>query len=140
MTVTVRVDVTEAAIAALRQERWPNGRGVTRTVAEGGDADGRWRVSIATVTDGAPFSVLPGVDRVLLPLTDGSVGLQGPSGTLPADTDGSVRFDGRLPVTATVPGGAAHVCNVITTTGTHRVSTTRHDDLVVVRLERQETP
>jgi environmental stress-induced protein Ves len=48
---------------------WKNGGGVTREVAafpEGaGLADFHWRVSLADVADGGPFSVFPEVDRII---------------------------------------------------------------------------
>ncbi|QMU70789.1 HutD family protein [Streptacidiphilus sp. P02-A3a] len=48
---------------------WKNGGGVTREVAafpEGsGLAEFHWRVSLADVARGGPFSVFPGVDRVI---------------------------------------------------------------------------
>ena len=48
---------------------WKNGGGVTREVAAyppgAGLDDFDWRVSMATVEAGGPFSVFPGVDRVL---------------------------------------------------------------------------
>jgi len=48
---------------------WKNGGGVTREVAawpEGSDLGGfHWRVSLADVAQGGPFSCFPGVDRVI---------------------------------------------------------------------------
>jgi environmental stress-induced protein Ves len=48
---------------------WKNGGGITREVAafpEGADlADFHWRVSLADVADGGPFSVFPGIDRII---------------------------------------------------------------------------
>ena len=48
---------------------WKNGGGVTREVAahpEGSGVEGfHWRVSLADVARGGPFSVFPGVDRVI---------------------------------------------------------------------------
>lgn len=48
---------------------WKNGGGVTRAVAafpEGSDLGGfHWRVSLADVAQGGPFSAFPGVDRVI---------------------------------------------------------------------------
>ncbi|MFI8824850.1 HutD family protein [Streptomyces sp. NPDC053431] len=49
--------------------RWRNGGGVTREVAAGpadaGLADFAWRVSLADVASGGPFSSFPGVDRII---------------------------------------------------------------------------
>ncbi|RAG84527.1 HutD family protein [Streptacidiphilus pinicola] len=46
---------------------WKNGGGVTREVASSpsGAADFDWRVSLADVADGGPFSVFEGIDRVI---------------------------------------------------------------------------
>jgi environmental stress-induced protein Ves len=48
---------------------WKNGGGVTREIAGGppgaGMGDFAWRVSLADVAAGGPFSVFPGVDRIL---------------------------------------------------------------------------
>ena len=53
---------------------WKNGGGVTREVAaspEGADlSDFQWRVSLADVADGGPFSRFPDVDRIIT-LVDG---------------------------------------------------------------------
>jgi len=48
---------------------WRNGGGVTREVvsSEGSGPQGfDWRISIADVTEPGPFSVFPGVDRVIM--------------------------------------------------------------------------
>ena len=44
---------------------WRNGGGTTTVVA----AEPDWRVSIATISEAGDFSVFPGVDRVLMPLS-----------------------------------------------------------------------
>lgn len=63
-----------AGVAVLRAAGrealpWKNGGGVTREVAaypEGAGLAGfHWRVSLADVAQGGPFSVFPGVDRVI---------------------------------------------------------------------------
>ncbi|MFD9302045.1 HutD family protein [Streptomyces sp. NPDC060048] len=65
---------SEAAIRILRAAdrpaaAWKNGGGVTREIAAGPEGAGMddfaWRVSLAEVTAGGPFSVFPGVDRTL---------------------------------------------------------------------------
>jgi len=54
---------------------WKNGGGVTREVAAwptgAGFDDFHWRVSMAEVREDGPFSVFPGVDRVLVVLEGG---------------------------------------------------------------------
>ena len=49
---------------------WKNGAGVTREIAAaaaavGTDTSPDWRISMATITDDAPFSVFPGIARTL---------------------------------------------------------------------------
>ena len=49
---------------------WKNGRGVTREIAAsavsvGSDTPPHWRISMATVTEDAPFSHFPGIVRTL---------------------------------------------------------------------------
>ena len=49
---------------------WKNGRGVTREIAAaavsvGSDTPPGWRISMATVTEDAPFSRFPGIVRTL---------------------------------------------------------------------------
>jgi environmental stress-induced protein Ves len=67
---------------------WRNGGGTTTIVASSvspetvGDVEPDWRVSIATISEAGSFSVFPGVDRVLVPLS--------PAG-LTLDVGGSIR-------------------------------------------------
>jgi environmental stress-induced protein Ves len=55
--------------AEHRQMPWKNGKGVTTEIAvfpEGASVDGfDWRISMAKVPESGPFSVFPGIDRVL---------------------------------------------------------------------------
>ncbi|MEY9839956.1 HutD family protein [Streptacidiphilus sp. EB103A] len=61
--------VTVLRAAEREASPWKNGGGVTREVAahpEGSGVGGfHWRVSLADVAQGGPFSVFPGVDRVI---------------------------------------------------------------------------
>ncbi len=55
-----------------RRERWRNGLGWTRQIHANLDTasgDWDWRLSIAEIEQDAPFSMFPGVDRVLVLLT-----------------------------------------------------------------------
>lgn len=58
---------------------WKNGGGVTREVAagpEGAPLDGfDWRISLAEVAAGGPFSVFPGIDRVITVVDGGGMEL-----------------------------------------------------------------
>ena len=101
--------------AALYAEQpWANGLGVTREIAADrrgtpSDAPFRWRLSIAALSPpGGPFSVIPGVDRVLTLLSGQAslavgagqalepLGIGVPFGPFPADveTDSSVPVEG----------------------------------------------
>jgi environmental stress-induced protein Ves len=109
------------ALAQIPIVEWRNGLGGTRVIASAPwtPAPG-WRISIATVRANVPFSVLPGVDRVLLPLVPGSLGLVADGVPLPVSADGAIRFDGAREVLAIdgvsggVSGGEHHVLNVMT--------------------------
>ncbi|WP_100812493.1 HutD/Ves family protein [Microbacterium sp. BR1] len=94
---------------------WANGRGVTSEVAthmSTAPSGWDWRVSIATVADGGPFSAFPGHRRLLTPL-DGSLSLR---------VDGRVRelrphevleFDGQSATCVRRPARPRLVLNVI---------------------------
>lgn len=91
-------------VAAL----WKNGGGITREVAAwppgAGLHDFQWRVSMAEVHSDGPFSVFPGVDRVLAVL----------KGRLTLSVQGIADFDlaaGAPP--AVFPGDAPTVCRVV---------------------------
>ena len=64
------MNVTLIPATEYRRERWKNGLGWTREVLRWGDAeDWDWRVSIAEVDKGGPFSGFPGVERELVLLS-----------------------------------------------------------------------
>lgn len=117
---------------------WKNGGGVTREVAaypEGADLeDIGWRVSIATVERGGPFSVFPGIDRHIalfegaMTLDMGSYGV----GRLSRDS-APFSFPGDAPVDAQVLEGPVTDLNVMTRRGafTGRLSRRRIADVFV---------
>ena len=82
-------------LADLPRERWRNGAGWTRTVAsaahvaDGGQPD--WRVSLAEISQGAPFSLFPGMDRTAVLVRGGPVRLRGV-----ASEAGEARAGGQL--------------------------------------------
>src|SRR5262245_19484506 len=89
--------------AAGRAETpWRNGGGVTREVAVAppgsGSGDFDWRISIATVTRGGPFSVFPGVDREIT-VFDGALRLSvdGRAAVVMQPGSASVHFPGDVP-------------------------------------------
>lgn len=65
------------SLAEIAPEPWKNGAGLTRTLASGHDGEGRlaWRVSVAEIGHGGPFSVFPGLDRVSVVLENGPLRL-----------------------------------------------------------------
>ena len=101
---------------------WKNGGGLTREVAahpQGGGFSGfEWRVSMAEVRAGGPFSPFPGIDRSLAVL-EGSLTLdiagRAPA-TLSADTP-PVHFPGDVAVSATPLGGGVTDLNVMVRRG-----------------------
>ena len=101
---------------------WKNGGGVTREVAVhppgAGLDDFDWRVSMASVDPGGPFSSFPGVDRILAVL----------EGRLALRVDGSApialrpdsppyAFAGDIPAQADLPYGPVADLNVMTRRG-----------------------
>ncbi|MEO6264642.1 MAG: HutD family protein [Luteimonas sp.] len=60
-----------------RRERWKNGFGWTREIARSpGPGDWDWRLSIAEIEQGAPFSPFPGVERELVLLSGNGLRLR----------------------------------------------------------------
>ena len=102
---------------------WQNGGGVTRQVAidplDGSLQKGfRWRVSVAKVGQGGPFSLLPMVDRSLW-LVAGN-GMRLAMGEREVVLDRSHKrldFDGGTKVFATLLDGPCEDCNVMTVRG-----------------------
>ncbi len=99
---------------------WKNGGGVTSEVArapEGGGGDFDWRISIAEVAEGGPFSSFPGIDRVIIRLGEAPLVL---------DVDGvehdlarfvPFAFTGEAATSAALPGGPTRDLNVMTRRG-----------------------
>jgi environmental stress-induced protein Ves len=56
--------------AELSKVPWANGQGITRQImidpADANFDDFTWRVSSATIVEAGPFSLLPGIDRILV--------------------------------------------------------------------------
>jgi environmental stress-induced protein Ves len=85
-------------------QRWKNGGGVTEVVAtDGADFDFDWRVSIAQVETDGPFSVFPGVDRMLTVLRGAlSLSIDGRPGVTLTSEAGPYAFSGDAPCEARV--------------------------------------
>ena len=101
---------------------WKNGKGITRELAAfppGSDMDRfEWRVSIAEVRAGGPFSDFPGIDRTLAVLEGTlllSIGTAAPMTLSPGS--GPVAFPGDIPCQAAIAGHAVQDLNVMTRRG-----------------------
>jgi uncharacterized protein len=113
-----------------RATPWKNGGGVTREIAafpRGAGLDSfEWRVSMASVTAGGPFSIFPGVDRVLSVL-EGELTLtfeDGAALTLTARSEPAA-FGGDVAVSARTPTAPVTDLNVMTRRGQVRASVSR---------------
>ena len=71
--------VESFVLDAIAPQRWKNGAGSTREIAAHprGAADFEWRISVAGVDRGAPFSAYAGVDRVIMLLEGEGLYLRG---------------------------------------------------------------
>ncbi|HEY2034248.1 MAG TPA: HutD family protein [Rhizomicrobium sp.] len=109
---------------------WKNGGGVTTEVAAfppGASFDNfGWRVSIAQINSGGPFSLFPGIDREL-GMLEGRVLLtisERPALDLSFGAE-PVRFPGDVPAIAELIGDRATDLNVMTRRGMFRSRMTR---------------
>jgi len=91
---------------------WKNGGGATRELLSwppGAGFDGfDWRVSLATIAQGGPFSAFPGIDRTILLLDGPGVRLRSADGAVDHALDRPWRpfdFAGEAEVSATLLGG-----------------------------------
>jgi environmental stress-induced protein Ves len=110
---------------------WRNGRGVTREVAvwppDAGPDGFDWRISTADLTAPAPFSVLPGVDRVVLML-DGAVEVVRDGWVLRIPRGKTLSFAGESEVSARPISGTSRDLGVMTRRGRFEA------DLSVIRV------
>jgi environmental stress-induced protein Ves len=118
------------AAAARAAAAWKNGGGVTREVAvyPAGSVLGsfEWRVSIAEIHRGGPFSVFAGIDRHLAVL-DGQVSLAVEGRTLSLSADSApLTFGGELPVYAEPTAGPVIDLNLMVRRGRWRAELSRH--------------
>jgi environmental stress-induced protein Ves len=108
--------------AGRAETRWKNGGGVTRELAVSppgsGFADFRWRISIATVTAGGPFSVFPATDRELVVLNGAlRLSIEGRGEVLVQSGSPSVRFAGDVPCIGEPQDAPVTDVNVMTRRG-----------------------
>lgn len=105
-------------LAALPEQPWRNGGGLTRPLAAAGpDHAPRWRLSVATITGDGPFSLFPGLQRHAALLDGPGLRLEG---ARDADTPldfpqpGCVQvFDGARALQARLGAGPARLCNLM---------------------------
>ena len=101
---------------------WRNGGGVTREVAVSppgtGFTDFDWRISIATVTGGGPFSVFPTADRELAVLQGVlRLAIEGRDAVTVHSGSPAVRFPGDVPCIGEPQDGPVVDLNVMTRRG-----------------------
>lgn len=104
----------------LPRERWANGLGWTRRVAHGTDAHGEllWRVSLAEITEAAPFSCFEGLDRTAVLVSGGPLALVGEAHTCALNQPGDhACFAGEAPLHNTQPALPAQIWNVMVRRG-----------------------
>lgn len=100
---------------------WRNGGGVTREVARGSSPEGDasdagfdWRLSVAEVSAGGPFSAFPGVDRILVLLTGDGIDLAVADARVELRPPyGAHAFPGEAEVHATLVDGPTTDLNVM---------------------------
>ena len=111
---------------------WKNGGGITREVAAwppgAGFDDFRWRVSMAEVRADGPFSVFPGVDRILAVL-EGRLALdiEGRGAVELSATSAPAVFPGDAPTGGRLLEGPVTDLNVMSRRGAMRADLTRLD-------------
>ena len=98
----------------LQQTRWKNGGGITReiAIARAGDAL-IWRLSIADVGVGGPFSKFGALNRILTVIEGHGMELISEEGTLQADYAVPVSFDGALEIQSRLKNGPLRDLNLI---------------------------
>ena len=118
---TDAMNIQQFRRADLAARPWKNGGGCTREVtclpADSDMANFDWRVSIAQIGSSGPFSVFPGVDRVITLLDGPGVRLRSDDGTMDHRLDRPLEpfsFPGEAIVQADLLGAACHDFNVMT--------------------------
>ncbi len=93
---------------------WKNGGGITHEILKeehGGKL--LWRLSIAEVASDGPFSLFPGLSRILTIIDGNGLVLQAPDRALSALPFSPVVFSGDLPISSKRIGGNVRDFNVI---------------------------
>lgn len=100
----------------LTPRPWPNGRGLTRDVAnkKSGDGSHDWIISIAELVEDAEFSHYEGCNRILTLVGENPIDLHiGGLTPLRCDPLAPVHFPGDRPTRCTLPGGSSRAFNVV---------------------------
>ena len=115
---------------AVVPEPWANGLGVTRVI----ERRLAWRLSVAEMRGGTPFSHFPGLDRILLVAGDQPLGLAIEGRVHRLAPGDSVRFPGEARVRPSPTSLGARVVNLMTvrSLATHRAERIVLDGRVVV--------
>jgi len=100
---------------------WANGGGTTYQVATGPDGAGLdsfdWRVSLADIDNGGPFSTFPGIDRVLMVLDGPGVELVVDGRVVPLGPLDPLRFAGDADTSCSLLRGPTRDLNLMTRRG-----------------------
>lgn len=119
---------------------WANGGGTTLQVARfPADGDFDWRISLADMDTPGPFSVLPGIDRVLVLSDGGRIGLTADGVRRELGELEPFAFPGETPYVCDLPDGPARDLNVMTRRGRVTVELNLLRDSDVVVSPRDET-
>jgi environmental stress-induced protein Ves len=132
---------------------WLNGTGTTRELAASTGPDGSfdWRISLADVDANCRFSVLPGVDRVLLMCQGTGIRLTGEGRTHDLRQWDMLPFDGGIEMSCELVDGATRDLNVMTrrsrcaaSVGSYALESAtlvcgEHQELVMVLVDGQLT-
>lgn len=123
------MSITRFSRDALPAVPWKNGGGITREIVcypPGATTESfDWRMSIAQIAADGPFSVFPGVDRVIMLLEGAGVRLRGPQ----VDLDQPLQpfsFAGEAPIQAELIQGDCHDFNVMTRRAVCRAKVSVH--------------
>lgn len=124
---------------------WKNGGGVTREVAIWPSAAALdafdWRISIADVAQGGPFSTFPGVDRVLTVIGGSGLELtvEGQAAVTLDAAAGPFAFPGDAACAATLHQGPIRDLNLMVRRGAYVTRVRRVDDPAVIHGAAETT-
>jgi environmental stress-induced protein Ves len=112
------------SLADLPVQAWANGGGSTRVLASDQPDEWKWRVSVATLDQGARFSALPSTRRQFAAL-DQPVSLIFDQGTVALRRFQVHAFDGAEAPTCALPEGSTRAINLMLRGDAHAALITR---------------